>query len=159
MFRPELRYLIQRDIGEIAPLVTQERIQVMIDVIVCILTLTIVPTFMYDIIIAICRMFWNLLTPGQQLIEILIMIGCIGILVLVKLITDELTTSLVKKFDHFKGQNAEKEKRIAELEEENAALKKKIEDIEKKDKEATISFKNINKVEEDPPLHNPVTFF
>jgi len=151
MFHPELRYLIQRDNGEIAPLVTQERIQVMIDVLVFILTLTIVPIFMYDIVVAIGRMFWNLLTPGQQLLEILMIIGCIGILVLFKLITDELTTNLVKKFDHFKEQNAEKAKRIAELEEENAALKKKIEDIEKK---ATLSFKNINKVEEDPNIRN-----
>ena len=59
-------------------------------------------------------------------------ISGIGILLLIKLVTDELTTNLIKKFENLKEQNAENAKIIVELEEENARLNRKIAELEKK---------------------------
>ena len=126
MFNPELYCLIQRVNGEIEPLISQERLQVMFDLLVVILSVTIITIFGYDITVSMGKIFWSLLTPGQQLLEILMIIGGIGMLFLIKLITDDLTTVLVKKFDCLKEQNAEKVKRITELEADNVALKEKV---------------------------------
>ena len=126
MFNPELYCLIQRVNGEIEPLLSQERLQVMFDLLVVILSVTIITIFGYDITVSMGKIFWSLLTPGQQLLEILMIIGGIGMLFLIKLITDDLTTVLVKKFDCLKEQNAEKVKRITELEADNVALKEKV---------------------------------
>lgn len=126
MFNPELYCLIQRVNGEIEPLLSHERLQVMFDLLVVILSVTIITLFGYDITVSMGKIFWSLLTPGQQILEILMIIGGIGMLFLIKLITDDLTTVLVKKFDCLKEQNAEKVKRITELEADNGELKEKV---------------------------------
>ena len=150
MFHPELKYLIQIDNGQVAPLFKQENLQLMINVGVIALTLTLVPILMYDITETMGKMFWGLLTPGQQWLEILMILGAIGILFLLNLITNEVTTNLVKKFEHLKEQNAEKAKRIAAIEEQNAELNKKIADMEKK----AGGLSNVNIVEEDANVRN-----
>lgn len=137
MFRQEFNFLIQRVNGEVVPIVSKEKIQILIEVLIYIyvLTLTIIPIFVYDIAIAICKMFWGLFTPGQQWLEILLIVGGIGFMVLCKCITDEFTEKIVKKIVYLKEQNIENVKKITELEEEKAALKKKIEDEDKNKEE------------------------
>jgi hypothetical protein len=126
MFNPELYCLIQRVNDEIEPLISQERLQVMFDLLIVILSVTIITLFGYEITVSMGKIFWSLLTPGQQLLEILMIIGGIGMLVLIKLTIDDLTKVLVKNFNCLKEQNAEKVKRITELERDNESLKEKV---------------------------------
>lgn len=126
MFNSELYCLIQRVNDEIEPLISQERLQVMFDLLIVILSVTIITLFGYEITLSMGKIFWSLLTPGQQLLEILMIIGGIGMLVLIKLTIDDLTNVLVKKFNCLKEQNAEKVKRITELERDNESLKEKV---------------------------------
>ena len=127
MFNPELYCLIQRvNDDEIEPLISQERLQVMFDLLIVILSVTIITLFGYEITVSMGKIFWSLLTPGQQLLEILMIIGGIGMLVLIKLTIDDLTKVLVKNFNCLKEQNAEKVKRITELERDNESLKEKV---------------------------------
>ena len=119
---PELYCLIKRDNGEVAPLISQELLQV----IMFILSSTMILIFTYNITIKLAKIFWDLFTPGQQWIEILMIIVGIEILFLIKLVTDEVTRNLIKKFENMKEENAEYTKKIVELEEENARLNKKI---------------------------------
>ena len=126
MFNPELYCLIQRVNDEIEPLLSEERLQVMFDLLVVILSVTIITLFGYDITVSMGKIFWSLLTPGQQLLEILMIIGGIGMLVLIKLTIDDLTKVLVKNFNCLKEQNAEKVKKITELERDNVSLKEKV---------------------------------
>jgi len=132
MFRPELQYLIQRVNNDEAPLFNQEKMELLIDVLVFIISLIIISIFGYEIMVAMGKMCWGLLTPGQQWKEILMIIGAIGFLVIFNWTLNEITRSLVKKFNYLKEQNTEKVKRIAQLEEDNAALKKKIVVLENK---------------------------
>ena len=150
MFHPELRYLIQIDNGEVAPLFKPENLELMINIGVIALILTLVPILIYDITETVGKMCWSLLTPGQQWLEILMIVGAIGILVLLHLITNEVTKNLVKKFENLKEQNAEKVKRIAAIEEQNAELNKKIAELEKK----AGGLNNVNIVEEDANMQN-----
>ena len=126
MFNPELYCLIQRVNDEIEPLLSEERLQVMFDLLVVILSVTIITLFGYDITVSMGKIFWSLLTPGQQLLEILMIIGGIGMLGLIKLTIDDLTKVLVKNFNCLKEQNAEKVKKITELERDNESLKEKV---------------------------------
>ena len=126
MFNSELYCLIQRVNNEIEPLISQERLQVMFDLLIVILSVTIITLFGYEITVSMGKIFWSLLTPGQQLLEILMIIGGIGMLVLIKLTIDDLTKVLVKNFNCLKEQNAEKVKRITELERDNESLKEKV---------------------------------
>ena len=126
MFNPELYCLIQRVNDEIEPLLSEERLQVMFDLLVVILSVTIITLFGYDITVSMGKIFWSLLTPGQQLLEILMIIGGIGMLGLIKLTIDDLTKVLVKNFNCLKEQNAEKVKKITELERDNVSLKEKV---------------------------------
>ena len=126
MFNPELYCLIQRVNDEIEPLLSEERLQVMFDLLVVILSVTIITLFGYDITVSMGKIFWSLLTPGQQLLEILMIIGVIGMLGLIKLTIDDLTKVLVKNFNCLKEQNAEKVKKITELERDNVSLKEKV---------------------------------
>ena len=126
MFNSELYCLIQRVNDEIEPLISQERLQVMFDLLIVILSVTIITLFGYEITVSMGKIFWSLLTPGQQLLEILMIIGGIGMLVLIKLTIDDLTKVLVKNFNCLKEQNAEKVKRITELERDNESLKEKV---------------------------------
>lgn len=78
-----------------------------------------------SIILPIIYYCWNLFTPGQQLLEIgMIIISC-HILLLGKFIFDELTLKLSKKFDDLKEQNAELNKKITELNKKIAELESK----------------------------------
>ena len=129
---PELYCLIQRDNGEVEPLISQERVQFIISMFGFILSLTIILIFTYENTVKMGNIFWGLLTPGQQWLELSMIISGIGILILIKLVTDELTTNLIKKFENLKEQNAENAKIIVELEEENARLNRKIAELEKK---------------------------
>ena len=123
---PELYCLIQRDNGEVAPLISQEILEVIMFIIMFILSSTMILIFTYDITIKLAKIFWDLFTPGQQWIEILMIIVGIEILFLIKLVTDEVTRNLIKKFENMKEQNAEYTKKIVELEQENTRLNKKI---------------------------------
>jgi hypothetical protein len=98
----------------------------MFDLLIVILSVTIITLFGYEITVSMGKIFWSLLTPGQQLLEILMIIGGIGMLVLIKLTIDDLTKVLVKNFNCLKEQNAEKVKRITELERDNESLKEKV---------------------------------
>ena len=129
---PELYCLIQRDNGDVEPVISQERMQVIISIFGFILSLSIILIFAYKNTLKMGNIFWGLLTPGQQWLELSMIISGIGILILIKLVTDELTTNLIKKFENLKEQNAENAKIIVELEEENARLNRKIAELEKK---------------------------
>jgi hypothetical protein len=151
MFHPEFYYIIHRVNGEEEPLINQESLQAMISVLVVVLSLAVIPIFMYKTTVSMGETFWSLLTPGQKWLEISLILGGIGILLLIKLITDEVSSKLLKKFEVLKEQNAEKAKRIAELEEENAGLNKKIAELEK----MSGGLSNINiLVEEDSNIQN-----
>ena len=74
------------------------------------------PIFGFKITIFIGKIFWSLLTPGQKILEITMIICCIGIMSLFKLIADILTTNIFKKINYLKEQNDENIERIVELE-------------------------------------------
>jgi hypothetical protein len=126
MFHPNFNYFIKRDNREAVPLINQKKIEIIIEIFIVILSLIIIinatiQIFTYENIIALGKMFWGLLTPGQQWIEILTMILGIGILLLIKLITDEFTEKVIKKIEYLEQKNAKNVKKIFRLEEENAS--------------------------------------
>jgi hypothetical protein len=61
---------------------------------------------------------WNLLTPGYQWLEILFIFSAFALLLLGKLILDEITTKINNSFTNLKEQLKIKENRIVELEAE-----------------------------------------
>ena len=109
--RPEMYCLIARDNGEVAPLISQEKLQVMMDGVI-----TIVIGFILFYVFWIISDYWSIThwTKITHWIEISLIIVGLSILTLGKFIADELTTKLVKKFEALKEQNAAKDKLIDE---------------------------------------------
>lgn len=149
--------MFERDNGALRPLVTKEQLRIMIDGLLCILSLSIVPVFMYEIIVKTGKMFWSLFTPGQQWLEIGIIIIGITILIIGKFVFDELSSIVIQNFEKLKQQNEEQRKKIAGLEDEVTELKKQM-----AEKDATIyslekkanGLCNVNVVEEYSNLEN-----
>ena len=146
-------YMIQRDNGEVRPLVSKERLESIFDGTLFIISLVAIPYLLYEFI----NKMWSLFTPGHQLMEIgTILIGIV-VLIIGKFCFDELTDKLIEKFEDLKQQNEAQKKKIAGLEDENADLKKRIVEknatiysLEKKAK----GLSNINIVEVDPNMQN-----
>lgn len=116
---PELYCQIQRYNGDIAH---HKEIHKMIDMSVIILLFTIMPIIIYDTTVSTGNMF--LLTPGQQWLEITMMICVIVILLLLKLITYEFTERIVKKIELLNEQNEANVNTILKLENEMQLLQK-----------------------------------
>lgn len=119
--------LFVRDNGELTPLVSKERLEVIFDGTIIIISMSMIPYLVYGF----AKLFWSIFTPGQQWLEIGTIVIGIAVLIIGKLGLDELTNKFVKKIEDLKQQNEAQKKQIYLLEDANAALKKKITNLEK----------------------------
>ena len=119
--------LFERDNGELTPLVSKERLEVIFDGTIIIISMSMIPYLVYGF----AKLFWSIFTPGQQWLEIGTIVIGIAVLIIGKLGLDELTNKFVKKIEDLKQQNEAQKKQINLLEDANAALKKKITNLEK----------------------------
>ena len=106
--------MMRRHEGGLEPIINEKKMEALL----CIFIYYILVKFLYGSFATICILFWSLLTPEQEILEISMIILCIGILVLVKLITEILTSRLSKNFENLKIKNVENVKKIAQLESE-----------------------------------------
>ena len=130
MFNPELRYALFEQDGEIPnfmyPDVVIEIYRYTSNILMASIAMIIIYNlFSYNLIAMkyICSYIWNMLTPGNELLDLLLIGSTIAagitIFMLLKAITDIMDEAIIK----LKNEMKKKDDRIRELEQE-LALKK-----------------------------------
>ena len=128
--------LLERDNGELRPLVSKERLEAIFDGTIIIISISIIPYLVYSF----ANLFWSLFTPGQQWFEIGTIIFGTAILIIGKFGLDELTNKFAKKIEDLKQENEAQKKQIDLSEDANAALNNKITNLEKRIKLLSVNY-------------------
>ena len=129
MYNPELLKIIERDNEDADSLISKETLEKLFDGALIFITIAIIPYIIFGWLKALTTMYWNLLTPGRQWYEILVTAMTVAVIILGKLVFDELTNMINRRFDCLKDAY---ENKIKILKKESDAKDDKIADLEKK---------------------------
>lgn len=131
MLNTELKYLITQDNNEIEPLISHKFFDSYIDYLGIICTSIIVLITSY-------KKLWlltGLLTPGNEFIEIMLILISIGLFIICKLIANFILNELSESFNKLKDKNDENNKIIRCLNRKNTELKRVINELKTKNYE------------------------
>jgi len=137
MFYPEFRYLIQQDNGEMINWIENELFAGLIVVGVNLCVLISSSYILFHVMKTFCKFsiiilytFWNLLTPGNELIEIGMIIASLFTLYYLFKLFYELTNIIDNNFNKLKGIITERNLKIKKLEEEICVKESKLKKVE-----------------------------
>lgn len=160
MFNPELRYFIAEENGEVEPIIEQKLFENILDYGGVICTGIILSLIAYNKL----SILTSVLTPGEEWIEMMLIIASIGFFIMFKLIADFVLNDLHASFDKLHRQIEEKDNKInttektivklentiVQLDNKNAQLEKQIKELN--DKIAQLNDENENFQQENYEL-------
>lgn len=125
MLNQDLKYLITEDNNELEPLIHKNIFETYIDYIGLISTLIIILVNSYNHL----WLLTGILTPGNELVEIGLILISIGLFVICKLIADYILNDLSDSFNKLKDKNDSNDKIISCLHKKISKLKSTINEL------------------------------
>jgi hypothetical protein len=147
MFNPELRYFIAEENGEVEPIIDPKLFEGIIDYIGIICTAIILTLSSYNGV----WLLNGILTPGQEWLELILILTSIGLFIVCKLIANFILNDLNESFNKLKIQIEEKddeikrlEKTIEQLTNTNDTSKKEIRELQNENDELNYTIDNLS---------------